>query len=250
MQTEFLMFNRSDRRCLSKVSCIYYWHSCSQMIHCRVTSSVLCLFCRYTWPEMKSKPAKSDANGSKSKVKKRAAEDSGTTLSKKVKEKKDGETSKPGVQPCEFSFTPVILCVRCSCHYNWMGLYFIIYFLSFAGPPFTCPVQKKNGHGSILHYIYRSTLGQSLHSQMRQVREMGLKWVASFPVKLPAYSRDYKVPGKSCYNMPRCKLGMFLWLKPVNPFFFFSNDHLCIIFKSIIHTACNWCYSVMLHEFQ
>ncbi|XP_061577737.1 DNA damage-binding protein 2 [Cololabis saira] len=79
---------------------------------------------------MKSKRGKSDPNASKSKVKRRSAEDSGLTLSKRLKGKIDGETSKPA-------------------------------------PPPTCPVQKKN-HGSILHYIYRSTLGQSLHSQMRQ----------------------------------------------------------------------------------
>ncbi|XP_072242035.1 DNA damage-binding protein 2 [Leuresthes tenuis] len=81
---------------------------------------------------MKSKLAKSEANGSKSKVKKRAADDSGPTLSKKLRDRKDGETSK-------------------------------------SGPPLNpAGLQRKNGHKSILHYIYRSTLGQSLHSQMRQ----------------------------------------------------------------------------------
>ncbi|KAM6936948.1 DNA damage-binding protein 2 [Xenentodon cancila] len=80
---------------------------------------------------MKKKPARSEASASKSKVKKRAAEDSGSPLSKRLNGKIDGETSKPA-------------------------------------PPLTCPVQRKNGHGSVLHYIYRSTLGQSLQSQMRQ----------------------------------------------------------------------------------
>ncbi|XP_008410385.1 DNA damage-binding protein 2 isoform X2 [Poecilia reticulata] len=79
---------------------------------------------------MKSEPTKSQANGSKSKVKKGAAED--TSLSKKLRDKIDGETSNAG--PSHSS----------------------------AG------VQRKNGPGSILHYIYKSSLGQSLRSQMRQ----------------------------------------------------------------------------------
>ncbi|XP_007556916.1 DNA damage-binding protein 2 isoform X1 [Poecilia formosa] len=79
---------------------------------------------------MKSKPTKSQANGSKSKVKKGAAED--TSLSKKLRDKIDGETSN-------------------------------------AGPSYSSGgVQRKNGPGSILHYIYKSSLGQSLRSQMRQ----------------------------------------------------------------------------------
>lgn len=49
--------------------------------------------------EMKSRPGKSDASESKGKVKKRPAENSGPTLSKKLRAKKDAETSKPGVQP-------------------------------------------------------------------------------------------------------------------------------------------------------
>lgn len=42
---------------------------------------------------MKNKPRKSDVSESKSKVK-----NSGPTLSKKLRDKKAGETSKPGVQ--------------------------------------------------------------------------------------------------------------------------------------------------------
>ncbi|KAM7396802.1 hypothetical protein PAMP_019813 [Pampus punctatissimus] len=77
---------------------------------------------------MKTRPRKSDASDSKSQVK-----NSGPTLSKKLRDKKDGETSKPG-------------------------------------PPVkSAGIQRRGGHGSsILHYIYKSTLGQSLHSQMRQ----------------------------------------------------------------------------------
>ncbi|XP_047453269.1 DNA damage-binding protein 2 isoform X2 [Mugil cephalus] len=77
---------------------------------------------------MRTKPTKSSEP--KSKVKKRPQ--SGATLSKKLAAKRDGESSK-------------------------------------AWPPVkSIGVKKRGGHGSILHYIYRSTLGQSLHSQMRQ----------------------------------------------------------------------------------
>ncbi|XP_035521463.1 DNA damage-binding protein 2 isoform X2 [Morone saxatilis] len=81
---------------------------------------------------MKNKPTKSAASESKSKVKKRSGENSAPTLSKKLRDRKDGETSQQG-------------------------------------PPLkSAGVQKRSGYGSILHYIYKSTLGQSLHSQMRQ----------------------------------------------------------------------------------
>ncbi|KAK2842343.1 hypothetical protein Q5P01_012543 [Channa striata] len=77
---------------------------------------------------MKSKATKSDASESKRKVNK----NSGPTLSKKLRDKKNGETSQP---------VPRVQATG---------------------------VQKRGGHGNILHYIYKSTLGQSLHSQMRQ----------------------------------------------------------------------------------
>ncbi|XP_017261708.1 DNA damage-binding protein 2 [Kryptolebias marmoratus] len=82
---------------------------------------------------MRNKPAKSESLEPKSKAKKKkASEDPGPTVSKKLRGKKDGGTSEPG-------------------------------------PPLkSAGVQRKNGLGSILHYIYKSTLGQSLHSQMRQ----------------------------------------------------------------------------------
>ncbi|KAM9377185.1 DNA damage-binding protein 2 [Pholidichthys leucotaenia] len=82
---------------------------------------------------MKNKPTKSDACGSKSKMKKKAEEDCDPTISKTVLEQKNGETSKQGSLP-----------------------------LKSGG------VQKKSWHGSILHFIYKSTLGQNLHSQMRR----------------------------------------------------------------------------------
>ncbi|XP_031603341.1 DNA damage-binding protein 2 isoform X2 [Oreochromis aureus] len=82
--------------------------------------------------EMKSKPTKSAAAGSKNKVKKTPEGVSSPTLSRKLRDKKNGETSKSGTA------------------------------LKSAG------VQKRGWDGSILHYIYKSTLGQSLHSQMRQ----------------------------------------------------------------------------------
>ncbi|XP_076588110.1 DNA damage-binding protein 2 isoform X1 [Chaetodon auriga] len=81
---------------------------------------------------MKRKPTKSDASESRDNVKKRTGENFAPTLSKKLRDKKDAETSK-------------------------------------RGPPLkSAGVQRRSGYGSILHYIYKSTLGQSLHSQMRQ----------------------------------------------------------------------------------
>ncbi|KAM7002222.1 DNA damage-binding protein 2 isoform 2-T4 [Tautogolabrus adspersus] len=83
---------------------------------------------------MKTRPTKSDASESKSKVKKRTKDNSAPTLSKKLRGIKDAETSTQGPPP----------------------------------PLKSAGVQKRGWHGSILHYIYKSTLGQSLHSQMRQ----------------------------------------------------------------------------------
>ncbi|XP_039881806.1 DNA damage-binding protein 2 isoform X1 [Simochromis diagramma] len=99
------------------------------------TEKFLLLNCRVkalNITEMKSKPTKSAAAGSKNKVKKTPEGVSDPTLSRKVRDKKNGETSKSGTA------------------------------LKPAG------VQKRGWDGSILHYIYKSTLGQSLHSQMRQ----------------------------------------------------------------------------------
>ncbi|XP_029991655.1 DNA damage-binding protein 2 isoform X2 [Sphaeramia orbicularis] len=79
---------------------------------------------------MKNGPPKSDASESKGKVQKRAGDKPGPTLSKKLRQKKDAEAPGPFFRSAD--------------------------------------VQKRGGHGSIVHYIYKSTLGQSLHSQMRQ----------------------------------------------------------------------------------
>ncbi|XP_031722497.1 DNA damage-binding protein 2 isoform X2 [Anarrhichthys ocellatus] len=82
---------------------------------------------------MKTSQTKSaDAPEPKAELKKRTGESSGPTPSRKLRDRKDGETSKQG---------PPVKSAR---------------------------VQKRGGYGSILHYIYKSTLGQSLHSQMRQ----------------------------------------------------------------------------------
>ncbi|XP_034060769.1 DNA damage-binding protein 2 isoform X2 [Gymnodraco acuticeps] len=82
---------------------------------------------------MKTRQAKSaDESESKGRVKKKAGENSGPALSKKLRERKDGETSKQ-VPPLK-----------------------------------STGVQKRAGYGSILHYLYKSTLGQNLHSQMKQ----------------------------------------------------------------------------------
>ncbi|XP_039665994.1 DNA damage-binding protein 2 isoform X1 [Perca fluviatilis] len=147
---------------------------------------------------MKTRQKKSaDASESKSKVKKRAGENSGPTLSKKLRERKDGETSKQ------------------------VGL---------AGPHLkSAGAHKRGGYGSILHYIYKSTLGQSLHSKMRQclqepfVRSLSsyhfhgatspfdrritcLEWHPTHPTTLAVgskggdiYLQDFKVPTKKTF---------------------------------------------------
>lgn len=76
---------------------------------------------------------KSTQSESKSKAKRKAEQNGASTPSKKLRHRKDGETSKTAEPHCRF-----------------------------AG------VQRRAGFGSILHYIYKSTLGQSLHTQMRQ----------------------------------------------------------------------------------
>ncbi|XP_032380578.1 DNA damage-binding protein 2 isoform X2 [Etheostoma spectabile] len=143
---------------------------------------------------MKTRQTKSaEASESKSTVKKRAGENSGPTLSKKLRERKDGETSKQG-------------------------------------PPLkSTAAQKRGGCGSILHYIYKSTLGQSLHSKMRQclqepfVRSLSsyhlhsatspfnrrvtcLEWHPTHPTTMAVgskggdiYLQDFKVPTKTTF---------------------------------------------------
>lgn len=41
--------------------------------------------------------------------------------------------------------------------------------------PTSTGTQRRPVPGNILHYIYRSTLGQSLQSQMRQVRHLAVR---------------------------------------------------------------------------
>ncbi|CAK6961446.1 DNA damage-binding protein 2 [Scomber scombrus] len=144
---------------------------------------------------MKTKGRTADASESK-----RKAKNSGPTLSKKLRDKKNGETSKPGPP------------------------------LKSAGPPLkSAGVQRRGGHGSILHYIYKSTLGQSLHSQMRQclqepfVRSLSsyhfhgatspfdrritcLEWHPTHPTTLAVASKggdmflwDYEMPAKQTF---------------------------------------------------
>ncbi|XP_008310349.1 DNA damage-binding protein 2 isoform X2 [Cynoglossus semilaevis] len=85
---------------------------------------------------MKRRPAESVSVGSKGRGNKQNidADNAGPTLSKKLRNKKDGETSKQ---------------VHCR-------------------TPTSTGTQRRPVPGNILHYIYRSTLGQSLQSQMRQ----------------------------------------------------------------------------------
>ncbi|XP_045892902.1 DNA damage-binding protein 2 isoform X3 [Micropterus dolomieu] len=144
--------------------------------------------------EMKGRRTKSDASESKGKVKKRIGETSAPTQSKRLREKKDGETSEQA-----------------------------------AGPPLKSAGVQKSGCGSILHYIYKSTLGQSLHSQMRQclqepfIRSLSsyhfhsatspfdrritcLEWHPTHPTTLAVGSKggdlylwDFKVPAKKTF---------------------------------------------------
>ncbi|XP_069018695.1 DNA damage-binding protein 2 isoform X1 [Embiotoca jacksoni] len=144
---------------------------------------------------MSRRPAKSEASESKSKVKKTRAEESAPTTSKKLRDKKDGEKSKAGLP----------------------------------SPVKSAGVQRRGGYGSILHYIYRSTLGQSLQAQMRQclqepfVRSLSsyhlhsvvsafnrritcLEWHPTHPTTLAAASKggdiclwDYDVPARQTF---------------------------------------------------
>ncbi|XP_060891477.1 DNA damage-binding protein 2 isoform X2 [Labrus mixtus] len=144
---------------------------------------------------MRNRPTKSDASESKSNVKKRTKGNSAATLSKKLRGLKDGETSTQGPPP----------------------------------PTKSAGVQKRGWHGSILHYIYKSTLGQSLHSQMRQclqepfVRSLSsyhfhgatspfdrritcLEWHPTHPTTLAVGSKggdiylwDFKAPAKKTF---------------------------------------------------
>ena len=81
-----------------------------------------------------------------------------TTISKKLREKMDGEKIKEGVHGATFVYTTgglVLLTLR--------G-----HFLKYVNSSLL-GIQKRSGPGNILNYIYKSTLGQCLHSQMRQV---------------------------------------------------------------------------------
>ncbi|XP_061678231.1 DNA damage-binding protein 2 isoform X2 [Syngnathoides biaculeatus] len=80
---------------------------------------------------MKRKSSKSDGLESK-KVQKAGGEKSGATFSSKLRDKKDAETRKK------------------------------------ESPLKSTGIQNKVAHGSILHYIYKNTLGQSVHTQMRR----------------------------------------------------------------------------------
>ncbi|XP_056906973.1 DNA damage-binding protein 2 isoform X2 [Takifugu flavidus] len=132
---------------------------------------------------MKNKPNKSNASASTERVTKRS-DSSSSTLSKKLKSKTE----------------------------SWKQ-----------EPPKPVAAQRRSVHGSILHYIYQNTLGQSLHSHMRQepfVRSLSsyhfhgaaspfdrrvtcLEWHPTHPTTLAAGSKggdlylwDFKVPTK------------------------------------------------------
>ncbi|XP_029910083.1 DNA damage-binding protein 2 isoform X2 [Myripristis murdjan] len=110
---------------------------------------------------MKSRPAQSDASDSKGKVKKRSEQKSGRTIAKKLREKMEGETSKS---------VPSLKISKPS------GL------------------QKRSGQGSIVHYIYKSSLGQSLHSQLRQcLQEPFVRSLNSYQLHRATSSFDRRI---------------------------------------------------------
>ncbi|KAK6309415.1 hypothetical protein J4Q44_G00208780 [Coregonus suidteri] len=114
----------------------------------------------------RAKKAPSEASKSKQKSRKQDGETSGAagqTISKKLRQKMDGKTTLK------------------------------------TGPVFPTTmtkgsVQKRSGPGSILHYIYQSTLGQSLHSQMRQcLQEPFVRSLSSYKLHRTASPFDRRV---------------------------------------------------------
>ncbi|XP_042562366.1 DNA damage-binding protein 2 [Clupea harengus] len=101
-------------------------------------------------------------NASSSGVKKKRKSDTTSeTLTKKLKAKKDEKASGTGNKPP---------CLKCSGD------------------------QKKGNHGSILHYFYKNSLGQSIHSHLRQcLQEPFVRSLASYRVHSTASPFDRRV---------------------------------------------------------
>nr|XP_046207537.1 DNA damage-binding protein 2 [Oncorhynchus gorbuscha] len=114
----------------------------------------------------RAKKGPSEASESKQKSRRQNGETSGAagqTISTKLRQKKDGtNTLKTG---------PV-----------------------FPTTMIRTSVGKRSGPGSILHYIYQSTLGQSLHSQMRQcLQEPFVRSLSSYKLHRTASPFDRRV---------------------------------------------------------
>ncbi|XP_038838199.1 DNA damage-binding protein 2-like isoform X1 [Salvelinus namaycush] len=114
----------------------------------------------------RAKKAPSEASESKHKSRKQNGETSGAagqTISKKLRQKMDGKTTLK------------------------TGPVFPTTMTKFS-------VGKRSGPGSILHYIYQSTLGQSLHSQMRQcLQEPFVRSLSSYKLHRTASPFDRRV---------------------------------------------------------
>ncbi|XP_039540224.1 DNA damage-binding protein 2 isoform X2 [Pimephales promelas] len=109
--------------------------------------------------------AQTDSTASKQtkNVKKRPNEEPPQTLSKKLKAKQKGETAPKADTYIQASV-------------KWTG------------------GQKKVGQTSILHYIYKSTLGQSIHSQLRQcLQEPFIRSLGAYQLHRTASPFDRRV---------------------------------------------------------
>ncbi|XP_045561910.1 DNA damage-binding protein 2 isoform X3 [Salmo salar] len=114
----------------------------------------------------RAKKAPSEASESKQKSRKQNGETSGAagqTISKKLQQKMDGKTT--------LRTGPVLPTTMTK-----------------------SSVGKRSGPGSILHYIYQSTLGQSLHSQMRQcLQKPFVRTLSSYTLHRTASPFDRRV---------------------------------------------------------
>ncbi|XP_039540133.1 DNA damage-binding protein 2-like [Pimephales promelas] len=109
--------------------------------------------------------AQTDSTASKQtkNVKKRPNEEPPQTLSKKLKAKQKGKTAPKADTYIQASV-------------KWTG------------------GQKKVGQTSILHYIYKSTLGQSIHSQLRQcLQEPFIRSLGAYQLHRTASPFDRRV---------------------------------------------------------
>ncbi|XP_062404161.1 DNA damage-binding protein 2 isoform X2 [Sardina pilchardus] len=105
--------------------------------------------------------SKNNNNASSGGVKKRKSESTSESLSKKVKAKKDEKASGTGNKQSALT-----------CSTN----------------------QRRGSHGSILHYLYKNSLGQNIHSHLRQcLQEPFVRSLASYGLHSTASPFDRRV---------------------------------------------------------